>query len=243
VLFLCLVLAAPAVVLATHPVSSEDYSLLGFTADGKYVYFQRDDMDPSSEQQDVWLRVVDAKSGKRVKTALVYRQCLEGEDGEQECYKGRPISKKLSARYRAKVYAKFGKPDGGQAAKRSGGSDASKVQELMMTTGGFVQTWKVGQATITTTLWHRGELPLAYEERPTVVTLQVEKVGPLGKAVGKTRVAIHPIARGWSNDIAWRGLVLGSLQLGPQGESVALVLANRPVLVSLAPVVDTEQRR
>jgi len=232
-----MLVASPAAVFATHPVGSEDYSLVGIAVDGAYAYFERLDEDPEGNQE-LWLRVVDVTTGKVAKAVAILRECDVDPDmyADDKCETGTRISKKQSAKYRAQIYAKYGEPVGGRKGKLVAAGDPTMASALLPTASGFAQTWQIGKVRITTRLKSASKLLPAYEWQSVAVTMEVLLEGPWGKCEGRGKFSVSPEAKGWSNEISWPSLSAESLQLAPKGKAIALVLGNRPVVIALKPI-------
>lgn len=202
--------ALPDALAATYGSSSK-YKLVGFTDDSKYVYFERHDSD--MEDWSIWLRVIDAKTMKPVKAVRIEHDC-----GGDTC-----VSKKQGKRFRAKLYAKYGKPNSKPQKGRN-------IEEA---------SWTIRDSSIETKTLLLGRLPDLMDggDLKARFDLSVEvKVKAKVASVGKKKLWAHAVEDEFNgNNYEWADLYVQQLDLAPDGTSLALVFARKPFVVRLTP--------
>lgn len=220
---------------SAHPGSAYLYSTIGFSPDGKYAYFERDDQHPYSGE--VWLRVTEVATGKVIRSTRVFRWCPDFE-GESQCDRGRPISKAYGARIRTGIYNKFGVPT-------KHGPPTIEVDQDQAIAGaiggaGFEQVWTIRGSKLRTTLRRLDPAklpdPTLTGEGRTNYQLTVAVKGPAGKRMGTMKVWTEAIPDTWNaNIMKWPELYVQDLALSPTNDTVALVFGRKPFIVALAP--------
>jgi hypothetical protein len=107
---ICAVGVAPAA-RATEVEEEVKWEVVGFTADGKYVLFRRDDDGGASACREAWLIVLE-RGGKRVISVPAFRS----KDGF--CEEKKPISAAAGKRELARLEQRFGAFKAGKLLKR-----------------------------------------------------------------------------------------------------------------------------
>lgn len=230
VAFACVV-GSVGVAMATHPGGRSDYAVLGFTADSKYVYFQKDVDDVMVSS--VWLAVYDATTGKLKTSQPVERACAIEDDCDAST-----ISKKVGAKTIAKLHASHGAPSPGSrlvASRRADQDDAIRDARQ----AGHLQTFTGKDLEVRTRTKLRGRLVDPMETGSASASFELDVTVTAG---GSTWTAKRRLNAESVNDTdnanieLWPELYVQELAVAPDRRAVALVFARRPFVVKLAAV-------
>jgi hypothetical protein len=114
VICVALLIAAAPTARATTPSSTSSYRIVGFTKDGKHVFYRKEITNPHT-CDEVWLAIYRVKGSKRLRSSPIYRDpdsCLDNG-----------ISRGLGKKLQAKLERKYGHP----VRRKGGGKVVLKV--------------------------------------------------------------------------------------------------------------------
>jgi hypothetical protein len=199
---------------ASMAVTTSEYTILGFTADGKHVLFLKHWSGGAMDCEEKHLAVYGVASQKPVRSVPLYRS---GTD----CSK-REITSRAGKRLRAKLIAQLG-----GLAKQD---RPKRVRGNTFTAGGATYTLEV-----------KGKLPKLSGDleqdgkRRARVTLRITQTRENRRLeLLKRQLRLQPVAdpRGYEAYV-WERITIREALLSPDGRSLALILRDRPLVISL----------
>jgi hypothetical protein len=215
------------IAFATHPGSVADYELAGFTADGKYVHFQK--KTSSGPFVENWHAVYDAATTKLVTSQPILRDC------NGECDGGKPqINDKAGKATVAQLEKKYGAAVAGSLLKSKAKDDAAKLRAAVQTPAGAVQEWTAGDVTIKATSKLLGKLPDLSDGSTKSVHVQIDLVVTVK---GATSTATHkfyadPVENEDNGNILqWPALYVQQIAAAPDRKTIAFVFARKPYVL------------
>ena len=236
---LVVVMATFGLAVATHPGASSAYSLIGFSADSKTVYFKKASWNVM--QAEEWFVVWDATTGKQKTSQPILRHCGAGGEFEAgaECEGPRgstvpQIEKKTGERTVAKLHASHG-----AVAKDPLLVPQAKIGDdqylKAATSTGHTQVFTGKGIEIKVTTTYEGKkLPDLSDGTPKTAFFKLAATITAGGETwtASSRVYGEPVEDlDNGNIIRWEGLYVQYLALAPDRHAFALTFAGKPFLI------------
>jgi hypothetical protein len=228
--------------------STVGYHLKGYSADGKYAFFEK--QTSTMTFSETWLAVFDATTTKLVTSQPVYRNCNpmsgrdpddpppkdapEGPIGHDPCAgRGSPIGTKTGARTAEKIHKTYGAIAATTKLVEKGNPDEAAATDPKG--AGQLQTFAGTGVEVKVTSKLAGRLPDPMKDPAAKAGFDLEVTLTAGATTwsAKHRIYVDPSEDAFHGNIQrWERLYVEGLATAAGHRSAALVFCGKPIVLA-----------